>query len=525
VERYDGQDNSNDLAYDITLDSRGNVYVTGESWGNGTSYDYITIAYDSSGNEQWVVRYNGPGNDYDQPRAIVSDSLGNVYVTGRSKGNGTGSDFATIKYDSSGNEVWVARYNGPNNSGDEAWAIIIDSIGIIYVTGVCAYSGGKNSDIVTIAYDQDGNELWLARYDNPWNFGDRSRDIAIDFLGNIYVTGSSVGNDTSSDYVTIKYDLNGEELWAARYNGPGNYSDESLAMVTDLSGNVYVTGRSYSSKSNRDYVTIKYDTNGNCLWVARYNGSGYTDNTARAIAVDNLNNVYITGNSYNGYSHDFATIAYDSTGSELWVARYDGLGNGHDLAYDIALDSLGNVYVTGESKGTGLYYDVATVAYDSQGNDLWIMRYNWLQNGKDLAYAIVTDSKENIYVTGFSQADNNYADIITIKYSQEKPILQPIIDIDPNTLNLKSKGRWITCYITLNDPYDVNDIDISTILLEDTIPAEWGDVQGTTLMVKFDRSEVEDMLSPNTYNLKVTGELIDGTSFEGYSDEIRVIEP
>lgn len=101
----------------------------------------------------------------------------------------------------------------------------------------------------------------------------------------------------------------------------------------------------------------------------------------------------------------------------------------------------------------------------------------------------------------------------------------PIVDIDPDTLNLKSKGRWITCYITLNSPYDVNDIGISTILLEDTIPAEWGDIQGDTLMVKFDRSEVEDMLSPGTYNLKVTGELTDGTEFEGYSDEIRVIDP
>ncbi len=49
--------------------------------------------------------------------------------------------------------------------------------------------------------------------------------------------------------------------------------------------------------------------------------------------------------------------------------------------------------------------------------------------------------------------------------------------------------------------------------------------QGDILMVKFDRSEVEDMLVPGTYNLKVTGELLDGTGFEGYSDEVRVIGP
>jgi len=101
---------------------------------------------------------------------------------------------------------------------------------------------------------------------------------------------------------------------------------------------------------------------------------------------------------------------------------------------------------------------------------------------------------------------------------------QTIVDIDPDTLNLKSKGNWITCYIDLPD-YDVNDIDINTVLLEDIISAEWGDTQNETLMVKFDRSDVEDILLPGTYNLKVTGELAYGTKFEGYSDEIRVIDP
>lgn len=101
---------------------------------------------------------------------------------------------------------------------------------------------------------------------------------------------------------------------------------------------------------------------------------------------------------------------------------------------------------------------------------------------------------------------------------------EPEIDIDPNTLNLKSKGRWITCYITLPGSYDVSDIDMSSVLLEDVLPAEWGDIQGDTLMVKFDRSAVEDMLVPGTYNLKVSG-LVGGSDFEGYSDEIRVIEP
>ncbi len=116
------------------------------------------------------------------------------------------------------------------------------------------------------------------------------------------------------------------------------------------------------------------------------------------------------------------------------------------------------------------------------------------------------------------------------------------INIDPDTLNLKSKGKWITCYIELPEGYDVRDIDSSTILFEDSLPPEldpkYGFVKSEDSyimdhdedgieerMVKFARCEVEDMLPPGTYNLKVTGELMDGTSFEGLSDEIRVIDP
>ncbi|UCE36081.1 MAG: DUF3344 domain-containing protein [Thermoplasmata archaeon] len=108
----------------------------------------------------------------------------------------------------------------------------------------------------------------------------------------------------------------------------------------------------------------------------------------------------------------------------------------------------------------------------------------------------------------------------------QSDVLDASIDIDPDTINLKSKGKWITAYITLDSPYDVKDIDIGTVLLENTIPAEWGDVQGTTLMVKFDRKEVQDFIGgPNEdVDLTVKGELNDGTEFEG-SDTIRVINP
>ncbi|MCK4231962.1 SBBP repeat-containing protein, partial [candidate division WOR-3 bacterium] len=96
--RYNGPGNGTDRAYSIAVDNSSNVYVTGCSKGSGTNMDYATVKYDSLGNELWVARYDAPGNGWDRPNSIAVDNSGNVYVTGFSKGSGTNMDYATIKY-------------------------------------------------------------------------------------------------------------------------------------------------------------------------------------------------------------------------------------------------------------------------------------------------------------------------------------------------------------------------------------------------------------------------------------------
>jgi hypothetical protein len=113
------------------------------------------VKYDSSGVEQWVARYNGPGNEWDEARAIALDNSGNIYVTGQSAGSGTYEDYATVKYDSSGVEQWVARYNGPGNDEDKAYAIALDNSGNIYVTGG-SMGSGTDLDYATIKYSSTG---------------------------------------------------------------------------------------------------------------------------------------------------------------------------------------------------------------------------------------------------------------------------------------------------------------------------------------------------------------------------------
>ena len=302
VARYNGPatENFTDDAHAIAIDASGNVYVTGESYGD-TDYDYATIKYNAAGQEQWVARYNGPGNQGDAAYAMAIDGSGNVYVTGVSIGSGTDADYATIKYNSSGQEQWVARYNGPANGSDYGQAIAVDNAGNIYVTG-WSRGAGTNFDYATIKYNSGGQQQWTARYHGPGTGLDQPYAIAVDSSGTVYMTGKSNGSGTSVDYATIKYDSAGQQQWVARYNGSGNSGDEAPPLPWIASANVYVTGQSYRAGGDTDYATIKYDSTGQEQWVIRYNGPGNPFDFAFAMAIDASANVYVTGESGADYT-------------------------------------------------------------------------------------------------------------------------------------------------------------------------------------------------------------------------------
>ena len=240
--------------------------------------------------------------------------------------------------------------------------------------------------------------------------------------------------------------------------------------------------------------------------LIKYNGTAYTTLSSFPYTIYGISwkpdgsYALLVGSGiwkYDGVSLTelYSNISYEASPGNWMQVNLDDVEWNPDGSYALIAGGYGRVYKYDESELVELNTDTRDFLWD----------IDWRPDGE---YALI--------VGGTS----------VLRYpSSSENMIEANIDIDPDTLNLGSKGRWITAYITLPEGYDVNNIDISTILLEDAIPAEWGDVQGDTLMVKFDRSEVEDMLSPGTYNLKVSGELMDGTSFEGYSDEIRVIEP
>jgi uncharacterized delta-60 repeat protein len=408
VARYNGPGNNHDEARAIAVDSSGNVYVAGTSYGSGTLSDYATIKYNSTGQQQWVARYNGPENGDEELHAMAVDSAGNVYVTGWSGINNSHYDCTTVKYNSAGQEEWVARYNAAPGGFAVGEGIAVDGSGNVYVaagTPFCA----------TIKYNAAGQEQWVAEYHGGANH-DFPAAIAVGQTGNVYVSGAS-SSCPFDDYLTVEYNSAGQEQWVARYNGPGNNDDKANANAVDTSGNVCVTGESFAYGSSSDYVTIKYDAAGHQQWLARYDHAGGSDRS-HALALDNSGNVYVTGEvgDQNAYA-DYGTVKYNAAGQQQWVAFYNGPpGNAPDVATSVAIDGSGNVYVTGSSSRINYCYcesSYATIKYNSAGQEQWATRYDGTGDDDNEAVAIAVDQLGNVYVTGIGGND-----FVTVKYGQ-----------------------------------------------------------------------------------------------------------
>lgn len=442
-----------------------NVHVVWSEKGKGIYYEY----------HLWYISSNDGGETWNPPVCLANDSF---MVASGAKIAANGNYVHIIWHDSC--ELFYIQSRDDGNT----WSNIIK-------LPVWIYTGCENTDIVV--------------YENYVHivFADINRTIC-------YIR--------STDYGIT---------WEQLIRPVPSY-DVYQAVICVYRSNVHIAYQYTNPPNHRGKLLyIKSENNGE-IWESAINvtepiinGTYYVD-----IAV-NKENIYIV---YRGDDIWQIYLSYSTDNGYNWVKNIQLSDSSatYGIHYPSVATHKNRIYVTWKDNRDRLnriYYK-----YSHDGGNSWNEDTQLTNFSSSFPHI---DIERNVVHFVWEDKRHGEGEIYYKRLTTSVSPVEPSIDIDPDTLNLKSKGQWITAYIELNEYYDVNDIDISSILLENCIPAELhpseiGDYDNDgnpDLMVKFDRAEVEDILTVGeSVTITVTGTLFDGNPFEG-SDTIRVIEP
>ncbi|MEK7310063.1 MAG: SBBP repeat-containing protein [Planctomycetota bacterium] len=364
----------NDKVSDIVVDILGSVYVCGDTEGSLNGYinpgdrsQAYAAKYDANGNQIWFRQFGT--KEGDEAVGISIDTFGNLYVCGHTWGgidgnvNAGDKDIFVIKFDGNGNRLWTTQIG--SGEFDYAHSIALDSSNNIYVVGVTGGNLDGNSlkgggDGFIVKYNSDGVKQWTKLLGAVnWTV---SEDIAIDKSNNIYISGhtcSGFKEKATSDWhlenFLTKYNSNGERQWLKILD---SHSGKESNTTVDSAGNIYVSVSDSLGKGSSDtYVDVfitKYTPAGELLWTKLLSTPG--DDRVAGITADINNNIYVCGYTsdkiddvINAGTYDFFMVKYDSNGKKLW-SKQSGT-NGHDWASSIAVDNKDNVYIGGYTTG------------------------------------------------------------------------------------------------------------------------------------------------------------------------------
>lgn len=422
---YDGAGSNDDIVRGVTLSDNGTVYVTGYADADPTGNiqnDIVSIRYDGSNAAIWTKVYAGTGLNNDESNACLIASNGNLTIAAQSENTSGQRNALLLQYDSSGNVSLDQQYNGFGDNSENVRALITDASGNIYVAG---YMVSKDTDrnMFVCKINQTGDTLWTNQFSGTLiGSDDEANCIALNTDGSVVIGGYAKNNGSSSDIIVRKFSTNGQLLWSTSYNGVANESDRAYDIVTDASGNVYITGKTDINPSpivaNDQVITIKYNANGVQQWAMTYDGGTGLDR-GKFIKLSPSGSIYVGGKrSINGQD-DYLIIKYNANGQQMWANSYDNAG-GNDEPNDMELDVNENIYLTGGSETTlgSAIHDFFTLGVDAQGNEIFSSLYAGDAGGDDVAEALSIVSGY-ICIAGYSDVvseDGNSNDCVTICY-------------------------------------------------------------------------------------------------------------
>ncbi len=308
------------------------------------------------------------------------------------------------------NREWVKNHSAPDSI--EWLASTTDGYGNLITAGNTLVSG-QHANILVTKLDENGQITWQRNWNGPKGKSDYGAAVITDGNQNVYVAGASqYSNDSIFDIVLLKFDHQGNFIWVAPYDATGG-ADYPVEMAIDNSGNVYITGASEGLSTGLDCITLKYNGSGNLQWATRYDYNQHLDIGADIVVSGSGEEITVTGGSEDTLGiWDYTTLSYNHLGQQTAVNRESSDETDIRKPKDLVKDPYKNYYITGIDDN-GSDHDIKLLKLDSTLQSQWVSVYDRYNEGSN---ALGLDDDGNLYVGGWQEPEPGIRKFLLLKF-------------------------------------------------------------------------------------------------------------